>query len=115
MQTPDPYSNPATRKPVPTQTAAPLAGHLAERCLRLQQQNQELLAEVGELGQVVRQQRYLRLNLYRTILALSERLSAYDDAFETAQNRYAELLHHEKVNLILEYGTDRPEELPESA
>lgn len=94
---------------VPAPNPNNLVSSLVDKCLALQTQNRELLAENGELNQIVKQQRYLRVGLYRTILALTERLAGYDEAYAETHTRYSELLHDEKVNLILSYGSDHPD------
>lgn len=91
---------------VPAPNPNNLVNSLVDKCLALQQQNQLLLMENSELNQIVKQQRYLRLQLYRAILTLTERLALQDPSYRESQRRYAELLHEEKVNLILEYGSD---------
>jgi hypothetical protein len=95
---------------VPAPNPNNLVNNLVDKCLALQQQNQRLVVEVGELAHTVKQQRYIRLSLYRNMLTMAERLSAYEPDYSAAQRRFAELLHDEKVNLILEYGTDNPNE-----
>jgi hypothetical protein len=91
---------------VPAPNPNNLVNNLVDKCLALQQQNQRLVVEAAELAHTVKQQRYIRLNLYRNMLTMAERLTAYEPDYTSAQRRFAELLHDEKINLILEYGTD---------
>lgn len=82
---------------------------LYDRIVALENQLEDLAFENQEQSELIKQQRYIRLNLYRSLLALAERLAGYEPEQQRTLERYAELLHDEKINLILAYGSDNYE------